>query len=371
MRDLGVRYCIALFSVTALFVGSGSLEGDELPQDDEGIVQTQFQKSSEPDPYEEMGLKQIKPGSSSTALRKEALADLPLQRLTLEQRTKISGITNSVSLYRRLPTVQFEVDADAYRFFMQHPDVAVSTWRAMEISKFQLQETAPNFYHADAGDGSVGNIEVLYREPEDTLILCDGQFKSPAAVRPITAKSLMRFQASFAKQADGRIICTHRGDVFVEFPQHLVDAVARVISPVSHSIADRNFKQITLFVHMMSQMMERQPTWVEGLSQRMDGIADSRKVELVRLTDVAYRNAQDRLRTTGLPTSPISVEKIIQPMKISDSATPSGTPAMLPGTAIINQAGGRAVTEPASVTQADHAARTPTPVGSASSGIRR
>ncbi|ODA29317.1 hypothetical protein A6X21_09255 [Planctopirus hydrillae] len=330
MRDLGVGCCLAMLSTMLLLHDAKPLTADEIPADDAGVVQTQFQKNSELEYFEEIGIHQLKPGSSTSQLRKEAMADLPMHRLTAEQQKKLNSLLQSVTLYRRLPTLQFEVDADAYRFFMQHPDIAVSTWRAMDISKFQLKETATGIYHADAGDGSIGNVEVLYRDPEDTLIICDGQFKSPAVVRPITARSVMRFQASFATQPDGRVICTHRGDVFVEFPQHMVDAVARVISPVSHSIADRNFRQITLFVHMMSQMMERQPSWVESLSKKMDGISEGHRQEFVRLTQTAYQNAQARWRIANLPTSPISIDKIIEPLKIQDSSPSPAQPRVMP-----------------------------------------
>ena len=54
----------------------------------------------------------------------------------------------------------------------------------------------------------------------------------------------------------------HGLDLFVMFPSNTVDTVVRVIAPVSHMIADRNFRELSLFVRFMNVAMERQPGWV-------------------------------------------------------------------------------------------------------------
>lgn len=42
--------------------------------------------------------------------------------------------------------------------------------------------------------------------PKDTLIYCEGAFKSPLLPKPIVAKSVMRLQAKFDKQTDGHML---------------------------------------------------------------------------------------------------------------------------------------------------------------------
>ncbi|MFN6103048.1 MAG: hypothetical protein ACK5EA_01120 [Planctomycetaceae bacterium] len=92
-------------------------------------------------------------GSSSAADRKKALALLPLEHLTPEQRERVASITKNVSDYRRLPKVSFPVEPEVYSYFLAHPDVAVSVCRAMEISKVEMFQTGRFEYEADAGDG--------------------------------------------------------------------------------------------------------------------------------------------------------------------------------------------------------------------------
>jgi len=254
----------------------------------------------------------VKPGSSSALVRKQAVAELPLDDLTPDARAKAEHLLQSLGLFRRLPTLAFDVEPGVYHYLLQNPDVAVSTWRAMEISRFELKQVSPGRYHADAGDGSVGDIEVWRSTRDDTLIYCDGAFKSPLVIKPIVARSIMRLRTRIVSSDDGtpRAECT--GDVFVEFPSPAVETIAKVISPISHSIADRNFKQLSVYAHLMSQAMTRQPAWVQQLARRMDA-SDDQKAALLQLTAQVHRAAVDRAR---VHREPLPVDDIISPLRL-------------------------------------------------------
>lgn len=253
----------------------------------------------------------VRPGSSSGAVRRQAVAELPLDQLSADARAKAQRVLSGMALFRRLPTLSFEADRRVYQHFVSHPDVAVSTWRAMEISRFDLRAVAPGTYHADAGDGSVGTVEVWISRPEETLIYCDGAFKSPLLTKPIVARSIMRVRTTFSTAADGRPIAEHNGDVFVEFPSQAVETVAKVISPVSHNIADRNFKQLTLYVHLMSQAMERQPQWIRAMVQKLD-VPDDRKAALIELAAQTHASAVQR---AAQQRAPLPVDDILAPLR--------------------------------------------------------
>lgn len=271
--------------------------------------------------FQSLGVATAKAGTSSFNVRKQAISDLQVADLSPEATAKVNKVLNNLAMFRRLPTLSFEADADVYNYFLRHPDVTVATWRAMEISKFQLKRSEPNCFDADAGDGSVGRIEVLRQSPTETLIHCDGAFKSPLLPKPISARSVMRLQTSFAKDADGRIICTHTGDVFVEFPSQAVETVARVISPVSHSIADRNFKQISLYVHLMTQAMAKHPGWIEMIGNKLDGVTPLQRQQFLEVS--ARSHVLARKRVAAQTGRPLQLEQILSPFRVNDQATAS------------------------------------------------
>ena len=282
--------------------------------------------------FQTMGVSTVKAGSSSYSIRKQAINDLALGDLSPEATAKVNGILSNVAMFRRLPTLSIEVDPDVYGYFLSNPDVAVATWRAMEISKFQLTEIEPQCFDADAGDGSVGHIEILRQSPSETLIHCDGAFKSPLLPRPIIARAVMRLQTAFTKEADGRVIGTHTGDVFVEFPSQAVETVAKVISPVSHSIADRNFKQITLFAHLMTQAMAKHPGWVELIGNKLDGVTPQQRLQFMEVSARSHVIARKR-QTAGHPVKPFAPDEVLNPFRLNDAAPARPPVATRPATA--------------------------------------
>ncbi len=275
------------------------------------------------DPSYYSALTVVNAGGSDQALREQAIAELPLQGLPGEARAKAAQVVTQLALFRRLPTLEFAVDPQAYQYLLTHPDVAVSSWRAMEISQFELRPTGKGVYHADARDGSVGTVEVWKSTPEETLIYCDGAFKSPLLVKPIIARSIMRLRTRYFNAANGEPRAEHTGDVFVSFPSQTVEAVARLISPLSHMIADRNFKQLSLYVHLMSAAMARQPAWVQSIVRRMD--ADpAHKQELLTVA-AAVRQASERRAETALSV-PLPVDDILAPLR-QEADIPTVVPA--------------------------------------------
>ena len=225
----------------------------------------------------------VSPGSSVAATRKKALADLPLDKVTADFRPRVDEIVKNVSLFRRMPTLKFVSEPEVYNFFLAHPDVAVSLWRVMDISTFEMWQTSPIRFEADSHDGSTGAIEVVHSSAERQIVLCEGSFKSPLLLRPIKAKALLHLQPTFHKMEDGQTTVTHTLDMFVSFPSQPIDITAKLISPLSHVMADRNFREVSLWVAMMNVAMVQQPAWVEQVAGKMEGVLEVRRSQLMKL----------------------------------------------------------------------------------------
>ena len=248
----------------------------------------------------------IRNGTSSRQVIRDAEEQLPLRELNADQRQAVEEILQNRSMFRRLPTVAIEADPRVYAHFTENPESAVGIWRVLEISQFQMTPTSPTEWFGDAGDGSNGTIEVLFRSPTQHLLLCSGQYKNPLVAAPIKARALMHLRTNPTGEVDGEKRIVHDLDLFVMFPSQAVETVARVISPVSNIIADRNFRELSLFVRFMNVAMERQPGWVERMSQRIDGITPEQREELLKITARVFVDARrleeqaGNIRQTGL-----------------------------------------------------------------------
>ncbi len=249
-------------------------------------------------------------GSSDDDTKRAAAQALPLNKLTPADRKRVVDVVNSAAMFRRMPTIVFASDPDAYEYLVYHPDVTASIWRAMQISKMQLWQTGRFEFEGDAQDGTVGTMDVLYQSPNLNLVYCEGEFKSPLVPKPIQAQSVILLRTGYSKESDGTIYITHSADLYVTFPSQTVDSIAKFLSPLSARIADRTFTEISTFLKMMSMAMSTRPGWVEKLSEKMGGIPDLRREQLLQLTAKVYAaELKRRDQTPSAAVQPASAKE--------------------------------------------------------------
>ncbi len=254
-------------------------------------------------------VQRLEEGTSARATRNAATNQLPLQLLTPAGQIEANKILEDLSMYRRLPVIKLQADPRVYSYFTQHPDVAVSIWRAMQISQVQMTQTAPGVFSINTGDGTVGTVTVLHQSEHHHLILCEGEFQGPGITRPMQARALMHLQPHFTSGPDGRSEVTHTLDLFVSFPSQTVQTLARLISPVSNHVADRNFEEVSLFIEMMDMAMSEQPGWMEQIAGRLDHVDPAAPKQLLQVTASVYVDEEKRnvRQTAEVPPEPESV----------------------------------------------------------------
>lgn len=320
---------VLMASAAFLAIGTLSARG-ETPNDAEGLPKL----SSREEKFRDERVKVVQKGTSTKSARQAAIQALPLDELTPAQRAKADVVLDSISLFRELPVVTFEVEPDVYRYFLNSPDVAVSLWKAMGISKFTMTQRSATEYDADCGDGTSGVIEILHRGEDRCLIACDGAFKGPLMLRPIRSQCLLSLDWTFSRTKEGKPQVKHRAALFVTFPSQTVEAAARIVSPISSQIIDHNFREISLFLHMISLAMQRQPGWVERTVGKMDDVIDSRKQQLLKLSAQVYvANRKRDLKDLG--DDDASLDEVLAPTRTAErtgvrpanatQTTPSGT----------------------------------------------
>lgn len=209
---------------------------------------------------------------------------MPYNRMSRGAQQRATAILNDLSQYRRMPALQYPVDPNIYQYLINHPDVAVSTWRAMGISQLQMYQTAPFEYEAKAVDGSDGTADVLWRDGNQCLFIVEGRYNSPILPNPVQAKALVWLQYRFVKTAAGEYLVNQQVETFINFPSTAIETIAKIATSLTNSILDRNVFEVSLYARMMSQAGQKDPEWMSQVAQRMDGVKPQRKTELVRVS---------------------------------------------------------------------------------------
>jgi hypothetical protein len=82
--------------------------------------------------------------------------------------------------------------------------------------------------------------------------------------------------------------------VFISFPAQTLDVAAKVFSPLTVTLTDRTFTEVSMFVRMMSLAMSRRPDWVEQIAEKMTGVPELRKQQMLDLTSAVHVRAVQR-----------------------------------------------------------------------------
>ncbi len=288
---------------------------------------------------EKAGIRILADGDSSASAEDETRAAIPLKAMTQENRQRAQQIIKDRSQYRRLPSLQYAIDEPMFRYLLNHPDVAVSTWRVMGISRFEMWQTGPNEYEAQAIDGSEGIADILYQDNNQMIFVCQGSYHNPLLPRPMQASALIWFRAVYTPNADGTHAVTQRADVFVRFPSNSVSAIAKVLTPVLHSLMDRNLFEVSLYGSMMSRAVRDEPEWVVQVAQQMEGVLPQRQGELIEVArkprkvdgNVKLNRAAISAADRSLILSPQL--QFLDPPKEVTAEVPSPAVAVAPATA--------------------------------------
>jgi hypothetical protein len=67
-----------------------------------------------------------------------------------------------------------------------------------------------------------------------------------------------------------------------------------VFSPLTVTLTDRTFTEVSMFVRMMSLAMSRRPDWVEQIAEKMTGVPELRKQQMLDLTSTVHVRAVQR-----------------------------------------------------------------------------
>ena len=167
------------------------------------------------------------------------------------------------------------------------------------------------------------------------VFVCQGRYHNPLLPRPMEASALIWFRAVYTPNAEGTHVVTQKADVFVRFPSSSVSVIAKILTPVLHSLMDRNLFEISLYGSMMSRAVRDEPQWVVQVAQQMEGVLPQRKGELIEVARKP-RNV-NRNRKLGRFTMPAADRRMIlspellflDPPEESEVAVVSGTSASL------------------------------------------
>lgn len=245
--------------------------------------------------------------TTSTPARKEAIKSIPLGRIHPKYRQAVRQVLTDPSVYRRLPTEVIDCHGPLFTFFAQNPEVLVSVWRQLGVSKVQLIRTGPDTFRLADGSGTTGHLVVVEQSCDEAaqnriVMYATGRYEGKPFQRAVGAECVLLLRSGSVREADGREYVAARLDTFTRIDRASVELFAKAVHPLVGRTADQNFTDTLKFVGNLSYTAERRPDAIENLARKLDQVGPARKE---RFAKVAYDCADRRLaRRSGALVSP-------------------------------------------------------------------
>jgi hypothetical protein len=233
--------------------------------------------------------------TSAKVDRKQAIADIPFDKLNAPTRTKIQGVIDDVSVYRRLPVQVVNADPELHVFLIRYPEVVVNMWELMGITKVQLRRIAPYLLQSHDGAGTIGTAELVYGDQDTHVIYGKGYYEGNLVRKRINGECVLLLKTAYTEAEDGRVYITNRLDVFVSIRNIGAELIAKTLQPVIGKTADHNFVESTKFLAQISQQAAINRGGMQRLAGKLKRVDGQVRAEFSRIAVAANDRAQSRV----------------------------------------------------------------------------
>ena len=226
--------------------------------------------------------------------KKEAIADIPFNRLDVAAKQKVNSVVENTSVFKRMTPQIIDCDPRYYMFLIRHPEVIVSIWQMMDATDMRVTRQGPLEFKADDGEGTVGTLEFLYGDQKVHILYGQGAYTGSLTKRPIRADCLLVLHSDFTTDKTGRPFVRAQLDMFVDVKNVGVDLIARTFQHMIGNTTDLNFAETAHFVTKLSRTPEENGPGVQHLALRLSEINEPTRREFARHAGAVYQKAQNR-----------------------------------------------------------------------------
>ncbi len=238
-------------------------------------------------------------GTSSRRARKDAIATLPLDHLSEQDRDRVRSVVGNVSIYRRLPSRVIRCDPELYQFTIENPEIMVNIWQLLGLEDVTLQRTGDRSYHIEDSAGTLGDVNFLYRSHDTQLVYGEGVYDGPMFIKPVRGECVILMKSGYVRETDGHYYVTGRLDIFVRLDRgSTADILAKTFSPLIGFVADHNFTQTMAFIQSLSEAAETNPRGMLRLANKLTTVPESTREEFISMASRVAERAETRRQAT-------------------------------------------------------------------------
>lgn len=322
--------------------GSSSRQVPSYSQPSYNKAPSQLKKNGYSGPYSSVkttnpkaaSVRTIRPANTSWSAQREVTSQIPWAKLNQNAKVKIQGVTQSPSIYRRLPVNQIECDPQFFTFALRNPDTVVNMWKVFGVSEMTLQKSAPYKFAGQDGSGTTCTAELVYGDSNIHIYYGTGVYQGPVFKRRITGRCVAVVRTKY-KKGNNQYVLENKMDVFLKVDNVAADLVARSLQPMVGKSTDHNFRESLAFLQAFSSTAVTEPHRTSYLIHKMPSVGNETKSQFHKIVaTIPQRQIQyQKSLQPNVPSTsqPIPIQKV-QANSVGRNGNPNvssvGSPAV-------------------------------------------
>lgn len=198
-------------------------------------------------------------GQSSREARIAAIRSIPFDQLTPDASKRLRNVIDDASYFRRMPSQSVGCDPEMYTFLIRHPEVVVSLWDVMGMTKVTLERIGEYQLLGNDGAGTKCKLDLVYGSDNLHIYQSAGAYSGNLWARELEGRCVVCIHSRPAKLADGSPGMVAWMDAFLKLENVGADLAVKALGPFVSKTADHNFAECAGFFTQISQAASTNP----------------------------------------------------------------------------------------------------------------
>ncbi len=212
-------------------------------------------------------------GQSSRDARLAAIRSIPFEQLTPDATQRLRRIVDEASYFRRMPTQTVACDTEMYLFLIRHPEVVVSLWDVMGMTKVTLERIGEYQLRGNDGVGTKCNMDLIYGSENLHIYQSQGAYSGNLWARELQGRCVVCIHNQPTQLADGTPGMVAWMDAFMKLENVGADLAVKALGPFVSKTADHNFAECAGFFSQISQTAWTNPEGLVRVASRLPRVA--------------------------------------------------------------------------------------------------
>jgi hypothetical protein len=242
-------------------------------------------------------------GDSTREARDKAVKAIPFTQLTPQATSKLSAVIEGSSYFRRMPAQSLNCEPEVLISLARNPEVLVSIWDTMGITRVKLDRTAQYQHSGNDGAGTTCKLDLIYGNDATHVYFVEGDYDGQMWPKKLTGRSVIILHQTPAQEVNGLRRITVWMDVFLKVDNIGADLVVRTLSPLVNKSADSNFVESVAFVEQISQAAAVNSSGLQNLISKLNVSQPIKEQfqQAVRVASARANNAAQNVRQKDAP----------------------------------------------------------------------